>query len=244
MQVVSSGGGPKTLAGVVHSAILGAGGAWLLPCLHPVVPTEFSITAGFWWPKQTSSRGAAGAGSSHSGQQATKGDDTLTVTSWALWGGPDVALPKRHLVAPESQGKLLRKGLGGWERLGEAVFSHPDLPSKVRSRKVMARERSWDKIVFIFAESDISRTYLTSGGKNVLISNLQTTLQHPWRMFFVFPFQAFIHPCLLPTLGAVGFATEMCLRLCGDPGRHGPWSSLTPWPSDWNTRPNSNETHS
>lgn len=162
MQVVSSGGGPKTLAGVVHSAILGAGGAWLLPCLHPVVPTEFSITAGFWWPKQTSSRGAAGAGSSHSGQQATKGDDTLTVTSWALWGGPDVALPKRHLVAPESQGKLLRKGLGGWERLGEAVFSHPDLPSKVRSRKVMARERSWDKIVFIFAESDISRTYLIS----------------------------------------------------------------------------------
>lgn len=56
--------------------------------------------------------------------------------------------------------------------------------------------------------------------------------------------KAFIHPCLLPTLGAVGFATEMCLRLCGDPGRHGPWSSLTPWPSDWNTRPNSNETHS
>lgn len=95
--------------------------------------------------------GAAGAGGSHSGQPATERDDTLTVTSWALCGGPGVALPKRHLVAPEPWGKLLKKGFRGWERLGKAVFSHPAFPSAVRSRKVMARGRSWDQIMFIFA---------------------------------------------------------------------------------------------
>lgn len=148
VQVVSLGGGPKALAGGVRSAVPGGGATSASP---PRGPHRILHNAWLLVAKANLESWAAGAGGSHSGQPATERDDTLTVTSWALCGGPGVALPKRHLVAPEPWGKLLKKGFRGWERLGKAVFSHPAFPSAVRSRKVMARGRSWNQIMFIFA---------------------------------------------------------------------------------------------